>query len=360
MSNASRLPRVLMLSDVYFPRVNGVSTSIQTFRNALEALGCETLLVAPEYPGERDDEPGITRVPARQVPFDPEDRLMSRRHLERACASVEGRFDLVHIQTPFRAHAAGVRLARRLGVPVVESYHTYFEHYFHHYMPYVPRVWLAFAARALSRHQCNAVDAVIAPSRQMADALAAYGIRTEIRVIPTGLDLERFRGGDGARFRARFGIAPDRPLMLTVSRVAFEKNIVFLIDVLDRVGSLAVNQPGAPEWRWDSSIGYDNGPFGFVTSVRYVGGGKYNANYTIEDLSAADNKVDAEVYVNMSARYGLEWRETAVDLFLGVNNVLDNEAPPLADGFISQRPVNAVLYDVVGRYVYGGVRLNFK
>lgn len=132
------------------------------------------------------------------------------------------------------------------------------------------------------------------------------------------------------------------------------------IDVLDRVGSLAVNQPGAPEWRWDGSIGYDNGPFGFVTSVRYVGGGKYNANYTIEDLSREDNKVDPEVYVNMSARYGLEWRETAVDLFLGVNNVFDNDARALPDGFISQRPVNAVLYDVLGRYVYGGLRLNFK
>ena len=157
---------------------------------------------------------------------------MRRRELERACTSLEGRFDVVHIQTPFRAHGVGVRLARRLQLPVVESYHTYFEHYFHHYMPFVPRAWLAFAARSLSRRQCNAVDAVIAPSTQMADALAAYGIRTDIRVIPTGLDLERFRGGDGARFRARFGIEPGRPLMLTVSRVAYEKNIEFLLDVL--------------------------------------------------------------------------------------------------------------------------------
>jgi glycosyltransferase involved in cell wall biosynthesis len=69
----------------------------------------------------------------------------------------------------------------------------------------------------------------------MADALAAYGIRSEIRIIPTGLDFERFKGGDGARFRARFGIEPSRPVMLTVSRVAFEKNIEFLIGVLDRV-----------------------------------------------------------------------------------------------------------------------------
>ena len=31
--------RVLMLSDVYFPRVNGVSTSIETFRRELGRLG---------------------------------------------------------------------------------------------------------------------------------------------------------------------------------------------------------------------------------------------------------------------------------------------------------------------------------
>ncbi len=44
------LMRVLMISDVYFPRINGVSTSIQTFRRGLHAIGHETVLIAPEYP----------------------------------------------------------------------------------------------------------------------------------------------------------------------------------------------------------------------------------------------------------------------------------------------------------------------
>jgi len=235
---ASRsLPRVLMLSDVYFPRVNGVSTSIQTFRNDLDALGCSTLLVAPEYPGTRSDEPGIRRVASRYVPFDPEDRAMVRRELERVCASLAGQFDLIHIQTPFLAHHVGVRLARRLGIPVVETYHTYFEHYFHHYLPLLPKRLLRAVARSISRTQCNAVTAVVAPSRQMAEALRAYGVRTEIRVIPTGLDLQRFEGADGDRFRARLSVSRDRPVMLNVGRVAFEKNIEFLIDVLERVRS---------------------------------------------------------------------------------------------------------------------------
>jgi glycosyltransferase involved in cell wall biosynthesis len=224
-----------MLSDVYFPRVNGVSTSIQTFRRDLEAQGCNSVLVAPQYPQTRDDEPGILRVRSRYLPFDPEDRAVVASELKRVVRARGAGFDLVHVHTPFLAHAVGVRLARRLGLPVVETYHTFFEEYFHHYLPFVPRAALRALARAVSRRQCNAVDAVIAPSPQMADVLREYGVRTEIRVIPTGLDLGRLAGGDGERFRARHGIAPGRPVALTVGRVAFEKNIRFLIAMLERV-----------------------------------------------------------------------------------------------------------------------------
>ena len=43
--------RILFISDVYFPRVNGVSTSIRTFRADLATAGVETVLVAPAYGG---------------------------------------------------------------------------------------------------------------------------------------------------------------------------------------------------------------------------------------------------------------------------------------------------------------------
>jgi hypothetical protein len=48
---------VLMLSDVYFPRINGVSTSIHTFRHALHQHGVRLTIAAPEYPGHQDIPP---------------------------------------------------------------------------------------------------------------------------------------------------------------------------------------------------------------------------------------------------------------------------------------------------------------
>jgi glycosyltransferase involved in cell wall biosynthesis len=222
--------RVLFISDVYFPRVNGVSTSIRTFRNDLTAAGVETVLVAPAYGEAAAIEPDIIRVPSAGVPRDPEDRRMKWLALRRALAPLAGQhFDLVHIHTPFVAHYAGVRFARQAGIPVIATYHTFFEEYLHHYVPMMPRALGRTLARRFTRSQCAQLDAIVVPSEPMRKLLLEYGIRVRTQVIPTGLPTDRYVPGNGARFRAQFGIAADRPLLLYVGRVAHEKNIEFLL-----------------------------------------------------------------------------------------------------------------------------------
>ena len=228
--------RILHVSDVYFPRINGVSTSIQTFRRELARRGHETTLVAPAYPAPHEDDARTVRVPSRPVPLDPEDRAMRWRALSRLDRLLaEERFDLVHVQTPFLAHYAGIRLARRRAVPVIATYHTLFEEYLFHYVPLVPRGVMRALARRISRGQCDALDAVIVPSTAMRETLERYGVRTRIEIVPTGIPLAEISGGDGMRFRAARSVAPSRPVLLYVGRVAFEKNIGFLLRVLPRV-----------------------------------------------------------------------------------------------------------------------------
>lgn len=236
--------RILMISDVYFPRINGVSTSIQTFRRGLQAAGHETILIAPDYPGAAADrETEILRVPSRAVPRDPEDRAMklgALRALRSQIAELEP--DLVHIQTPFIAHYQGTALARALRVPVVETYHTYFEEYLHHYVPLMPRAVMRFVARRFTVSQCNVLDALVVPSRAMEQALLDYGVRCPMHIVPTGMEMERFAGGDGQHFRAQLGIAPGQPVLVHVGRIAHEKNIEFLFRMFAQV---VRSKPGA-------------------------------------------------------------------------------------------------------------------
>ena len=236
--------RILMISDVYFPRINGVSTSIQTFRRGLHAAGHETILIAPEYPGAAPDiEPDILRVPSRGVPRDPEDRAMKLgaiRALRPQLEKLEP--DLVHIQTPFIAHYQGTALARALRVPVIETYHTYFEEYLHHYVPLMPRAVMRFMARRFTVSQCNVLDALVVPSRAMEQALLDYGVQCPMHIIPTGMEMDRFASGDGQRFRAQLGIAPGQPVLVHVGRIAHEKNIEFLFRMFEIV---VRSKPGA-------------------------------------------------------------------------------------------------------------------
>jgi len=258
------MTRVLFVSDVYFPRVNGVSTSIRTFRQDLSACGVETLLVVPTYDrsaaegiprsargatwdatrGDQSptsderarDEPGILRVASAGIPKDPEDRRMRWGALNRVLATIpQGHVDLVHIQTPFVAHYAGARFARSAGIPCVATYHTFFEEYLHHYVPVLPRRIGRFMARHFTRSQCADVQALIAPSDPMRDVLLEYGVSTPIHVLPTGLPADRFTPGNGERFRALAQIPAGRPLVTYVGRVAHEKNIEFLVKVFVEV-----------------------------------------------------------------------------------------------------------------------------
>jgi len=305
--------RILKVSDVFFPRVNGVSTSIETFRRDLASLGHEVVLVAPSYSAAPDDaseraNPAVRRVPARAVPRDPEDRIMSFGGLRRVLAELaQRRFDVVHIHTPFLAHYAGLGFARKNATPVVATYHTLFEEYLHHYVPLLPRRITAGMARRFSRSQCNQLDAVIAPSQAMKEALQAYGISKRIEILPTGLPAERFEPGDGNAFRRRHGFDLQQPLLLFVGRAAHEKNIGFLLEMMLELRAL---RPDAllliaGEGPAEQSLRAEAARLGLDGSVRFLGyfdrGGELQDCYSAADVFVFSSLTETQGLVLLEA-----------------------------------------------------------
>ncbi len=234
--------KILMISDVYFPRVNGVSSSIQTFRHELQKLGHRVVLIVPDYGVDEENEKNINiieseediiRLPSRKIEFDPEDRIMKVRNILLNWRKLkEEKFDLIHVQTPFVAQMLGVRLKRRLKIPLVLSYHTLFEEYLQHYFPFMPQRPLRLFTRYLARRHCQRAQGIIVPSQMIAKVLHRYGVRKPLRVLPTGIDLSRFSRREPMTFRQKYQIDSQRPLLAFVGRVAFEKNIDFLLQVV--------------------------------------------------------------------------------------------------------------------------------
>ncbi len=222
--------KILFLSDVYFPRINGVSTSIRTFRSELKKLGHSVHLIAPAYNKNDEKEEWITRVPSRKIYFDPEDRLIKYSHAVKLIPWIKKEsFDVVHIHTPFFAHYLGLKIKKELNIACVETYHTFFEDYLHHYLPWIPESISRYYAQWISKRQCNAVDAIVSPSMPMLDVLRDYRINTKAEVIPTGLEEHYYKQAKGKDFRKDNNIPDKQKIILFVGRVAHEKNIVFLL-----------------------------------------------------------------------------------------------------------------------------------
>lgn len=227
--------RVLLISDVYFPRINGVSTSIQTFLRATSKSD-EVCLIAPDYGVPWNDEGhNVIRLRSYPTPGDHEDRLMYGHEVRKLLLQLRKQcFDAVHIHTFGIAFYEGVKLARALKLPVISTYHTHFEEYLPHYVSFLPASITRFGCHQLAIWECNAVDSVVVPSQAMASALQSYGVRSKMQVVSTGIDLDHFRNGDGSRFRRRYRIKPNRQMLLFVGRVAPEKNVDFLIRMLGK------------------------------------------------------------------------------------------------------------------------------
>jgi len=222
--------RIAMFADCYHPIVNGVTTSIHLQVQALTQAGHDVRLFAPAVPGYRDSETWVRRFASVRFPLHPEERVsfpLPLGHLREALAFNP---DVVHLHTPFNVGALGWLVASRLGRPRVFTHHTLFEEYLH-YVPLPPDV-LRPVALGLCRFFWNTSVVVVAPSQQVAQRQCEQGLRRPLRVIPTGVDVESFRGGDPRIPREELGLSPEDPVLLYMGRLAREKSLDFLLEAL--------------------------------------------------------------------------------------------------------------------------------
>jgi 1,2-diacylglycerol 3-alpha-glucosyltransferase len=353
--------KILFVSDVYFPRINGVSTSIRTFVKQMQDMGHTVHLIAPEYGVQTEDEPWIKRIPARSIYFDPEDKLMKYGVALDGLMSLRNEeYDIVHIHTPFVAHYLGLKLAHLLDVPCVETYHTFFEDYLHHYLPFIPKGIAKGIARFISRRQCNAVDAIVAPSQPMLDVLRQYGVKSKAEVVPTGLQAHSFAKADGAAFRAKYGITADRPMGLFVGRVAYEKNIGFLlrmwVDLIKKQPNALLVVAG--EGPAENSLHALSKALNLEDNVKFIG---YLDRNT--ELNACYQSADVFVFSSMSETQGLVLLEAMAQATpvvaiaeLGTKSILiEGEGALIAphDEVIFADKVYAVLSDKARRIALG-------
>jgi 1,2-diacylglycerol 3-alpha-glucosyltransferase len=227
--------RIALFTNNYLPFCGGVTISVETLRRGLEASGHEAWVFGPRLTGAEDASVKIVRYPSIPVATYPEFALAVpySRRIERLVTALE--FDVIHAHHPFLLGPAARRLARRTRRPLVFTYHTRYEKYAH-YVP-LPLGLVQAAALRISAGFAAQADAVLAPSAVIRDELHARGVRAPIAVVPTGIDLTRFRPGDREAARRSLGVGAGEPLVLYVGRLDREKSVDRVLSAFERVAS---------------------------------------------------------------------------------------------------------------------------
>ena len=222
-----------LFTDTYFPQVSGVATSIKTLRDELIAQGHHVYIFTTTDPhAKHDDEAaGIYRFPS--IPFISftERRIAVRGAFRAVRLAKRFKLDIVHNQTEFALGMIGKLVAHELGIPCLHTYHTMYQDYLHYIANghiVKPRNVATFVHLYM-----KSIDGVIAPSERVLDTLQSYHVTSPIRVIPTGINLRVYQQRDTAAqthaLRQRYGYREDTPVLLSLSRLAYEKNINALI-----------------------------------------------------------------------------------------------------------------------------------
>lgn len=231
--------RVGLFTESYDPIINGVSTSLKTLTAELIAAGHEPIVVAPHYSGFKDEvaPPRVIRLPSWRTIFNPENPFafppvgaLPPPVLRNVTC------DIVHTQQPFGMGHHGVMMARRLGIPLVSTFHTLYTEY-SHYLPFIPqntaRWWLS---DQMHRYYLLC-DAVIVPSREAGRRLEAVGVPPEkLRIVPTGVaEAPMVLPQAIEQTRRTYSLPPETPVVLFVGRLAREKNLDLLVDAFARI-----------------------------------------------------------------------------------------------------------------------------
>lgn len=230
--------KVLIASDFFTPTINGVVTSITNLQDELERHGHEVKILTLRQKDTYGYEECVYVLPSFSAgKVYPGARIVRSLGKHEIDEIREWKPDIIHTQNEFSTFFLSQMIASKLNIPIVHTFHTVYEDYVHYVSPSVTMgktVVKKYFGTLLEK-----VDAVVVPTEKVRDILVGYGLDTPIYTVPTGINLDRFRNVDGPKarqeLRQQYDIASEDFIMLSLGRLAKEKNIEEIITYLSKL-----------------------------------------------------------------------------------------------------------------------------
>lgn len=227
--------KVIFFADILINNFDGASRTMFQIINRIPSDRFEFLFICGMGP-DRISGFRCIHVPTLGVPGNKNYRfatpMFQKVELDKEIDSFYP--DIIHISTPSLLGNYALKTAKRLGVPVVTIYHTHFVSYIEYYIKNLPFL-LDFTKDRVKntlKSFYNQCDTVYVPSTTIMDELIDSGIKPEIlKLWQRGIDRKLFSPSKRDPELMKSLTGNDRPCILFVSRLVWEKNLQTLIDL---------------------------------------------------------------------------------------------------------------------------------
>lgn len=223
--------RIAMFTNNYKPYIAGVPVSIEHLAEALRARGHKVWIFAPSY-GEEQEEEYVIRYPSLpiKVAGAPIPDVMTRLFVKQVR---ELQIDVIHVHHPALVGNVALHIRRKLGIPVVFTYHTRYMEYLHYIRGLQTFEEHTGFLEWYLKCFCNRCDLLVAPTPGIRAYLYGKEIRKPVEVLPTGIPAKDFMPDSKRTEQIRSDYRKNADyLFCTVSRLAEEKNLIFQLQGL--------------------------------------------------------------------------------------------------------------------------------
>lgn len=220
---------IAIFTNNYLPNPYGVTTSIESFRQEFIKNGHTVYVFAPHNNDYKDKDKNIFRYPSIDIQYKIKYPLPIPYSKKISEIIEKLDFDIIHSQHPNLLGKAAMSWAKKKNIPLVFTWHTIYDKYTH-YAPFLPQKLSAKWVIGNSVRYANRADKIIIPTDSVGEIIKKWGVvNQEIVTIPTGVNEEMFRNYNSDKIRESLRIDKNKRIILSISRLTEEKNVVFLV-----------------------------------------------------------------------------------------------------------------------------------
>lgn len=226
--------KILITTDTYRPTINGVVTSIESLKKALDRLGHDVRILTFSDSFNSKQEGDIYYMGSLGAGKFYPDARMNKLFYNRFYEDImDWKPDIVHSQTEFTMFIQAKKIAKDLDIPLLHTYHTVYEDYTHYFS--LNKKIGKELAKQFTKQIIKTTDGVVVPTNKIYNLLTEYNIHEDIYVASTGINVQKLSECDDFDIRSGYKIPEDKHIVLFLGRIGKEKNITEILQYLENI-----------------------------------------------------------------------------------------------------------------------------